>query len=143
MEDLSDSNSELSQKIVDLVESGNRLGIQDKNTDAMEKYNKAWELLPAPSQKWDLAHWIASCNTNLFFKIKNYPEAKKWAIIAIETKPTRATSSFIIFASICYELGEKELAVEYFDKAFQLGKKRAFEGFDNKYLSFYLDNIKV
>ncbi|WP_440778753.1 hypothetical protein [Pseudomonas syringae] len=78
-----------------------KIPTQWKNT------TKAWALLPAPSQKWDLAHWIASCNTNLFFKIKNYPEAKKWAIIAIETKPTRATSSFIIFASICYELGEK------------------------------------
>ncbi|UXZ94580.1 hypothetical protein K3169_19705 [Pseudomonas phytophila] len=143
MEDLEISNSELSQKIVDLVESGNRLEIQNNLAKALEKYNEAWGLLPAPATKWDLANWISACISGLFFDVGNYTEAKPWAAIAMETKPPRETSSFINFAKICYELGEKELAIEYFDKAFKLGKKRAFQGFDKKYLNYYLENIKV
>ncbi|MDU8631086.1 MULTISPECIES: tetratricopeptide repeat protein [Pseudomonas syringae group] len=143
MEDLSDSNSELSQKIVDLTESGNKFEIENDSDKALENYHQAWALLPAPPERWDLANWISSCISNLLFDSGNYAEAKKWAIIAIKTKPPRETSSLIDFAKICYELGEKELAIEYFDKAFKLGKKRAFEGFDNKYLNFYLENIKV
>ncbi|MDU8432517.1 hypothetical protein RYA99_25065 [Pseudomonas syringae pv. actinidifoliorum] len=143
MEDLSDSDNELSEKIVDLVESGNKFEIEKDSDKALSHYNEAWHLLPEPPEKWDLSNWISSCISNLLFDSGNYTEAKKWAIIAIKTKPQQETSSFIDYAKICYAFDEKQLAVEYFDKAFQLGKKRAFEGFDNKYLSFYLDNIKV
>ncbi|WP_095097440.1 M48 family metallopeptidase [Pseudomonas sp. Irchel 3A5] len=143
MEDLDISNSELSQKIVDLVESGNRLEIQNNHAKALEKYNEAWGLLPAPPTKWDLANWISSCISHVFVDLGNYTEARQWAVIAMETKPPRETSSFIDFAIICHKLGEKELAIEYFDKAYKLGKKRAFQGYDNKHLNFYLDNIEV
>lgn len=142
-EDLEAVNAALSRNIVDIVESGNRLHTQGSHAEALGKYQEAWSLLPDPKKKWDLAQWIASCFADLLFEREQYAESKAWAMIAIETKPPRETSSWIVFAKACIELGETDLAVEYLGKAFTRGKKRAFQGFDKKYLAFYLERVKA
>lgn len=142
VEDLSVSDPRLADMIVGVVESGNRSEISVDPIQSLSKYREAWSLLPEPRKNWDLAHWIASCFASLYFDAKEYGEAKKWSAIAMETKPPRETSSVIVFASACYELGETQLAYEHFDRVFKFGKKRAFEGFDSKYLDFYLDRSK-
>ncbi len=142
MEDLSVIDRELSDAIVNVVESGNRFESAGNGIESLSKYREAWSLLPEPKKKWDLAHWIASCFATSYFAAKQYDEAKSWSVIAMETKPPRETSSVVVFASACYELGETQLAFEHFDKVFKFGKKRAFEGFDSKYLNFYLDHLK-
>lgn len=142
MEDLSLVNDELSRRIVGIVELGNKMEISGSHEEALLKYASAWSLLPEPPQKWDLSHWIAGCKAQLFFELKKYEDAKKWALISIETKPPRETSCFIIYGGICYELQDFDEAYSYFHKAFSLGKKRAFDGFDKKYLNFYLEKLK-
>lgn len=138
-EDLAAVNDALSRQIVEIVESGNRLHTQGNLDEALDKYQHAWSLLPEPATQWDLAQWIADCMADVFFEQGQYAESKAWAMIAVDTKPPRETSSWIVFAKACIELGETDLAMEYLGKAFALGKKRAFQGFDKKYLAFYLE----
>jgi len=140
-EDLASVNDALSRQIVEVVEAGNRLHTQSLD-EAVTKYQEAWSLLPEPPTQWDLAQWIASCLADAFFEQGQYTESKAWAMIAVDTKPPRETSSWIVFARACIALGESDLAVEYLGKAYALGKKRAFQGFDKKYLAFYLERAK-
>jgi tetratricopeptide (TPR) repeat protein len=141
-EDLAAVNDALSRQIVEVVEAGNGLHSQGNLDAARAKYQQAWSLLPEPPTQWDLAQWIADCMAEIFFEQGRYAESKAWAMIAVDTKPPRETSSWIVFAKACIELGETDLAVQYLGKAYALGKKRAFQGFDKKYLAFYLERAK-
>lgn len=136
MEDLSKVNSQLSQEIVATVEAGNILHDSGAHELALEKYSESWSMLPEPKEQWDLAHWIAKCYSRLYLELGAYEEAKAWAVRAVQTKPPRETSSFIFLGASHLGLNEKELACEFFKKAFELGKGRAFQGFDKSYLDF-------
>jgi len=138
-EDLAAVNDTLFRQVVEVVEDGNRLDEQGNLDEARAKYQQAWSLLPEPPTQWDLAQWIADCLAGAFFEQGKYAESKAWAMIAVDTKPPRETSSWIVFAKACIELGETDLAMEYLGKAYALGKRRAFQGFDKKYLAFYLE----
>ncbi|MNE46305.1 hypothetical protein D3C80_1406340 [compost metagenome] len=65
-----------------------------------------------------------------------YGEAKTWSLRAVDSKPPRETSSLILLGASYLGLGEEEFAYEFFNKAFEMGKARAFQGFDKKYLNF-------
>jgi len=141
-EDLAAANDALFRQIVEVVEDGNRLDEQGSLDEAKARYQQAWSLLPEPPAQWNLAQWIADCLAGVFFEQGKYTESKAWAMIAVDTKPPRETSSWIVFAKACIELGETDLAMKYLGKAYTLGKRRAFQGFDKKYLAFYLERAK-
>lgn len=100
------------------------LGMEELGTEnlAVTRYQQAWSLLPEPPAQWDLAQWIASCLADAFFEQAQYAESKAWAMIAVDTKPSRETSSWVVYAKACIESGETDLAVEYLGKAYALGK---------------------
>jgi len=135
MEELADVNLKLSQEIVDVVELGGELESSGKLVEALKKYNEAWGLLPSPKNTWDLSHWIAKTISSLCLKENDFNNAKEWAILAVETKPPRETSSFIILGASYLGMGEDECARDQLKKAFDMGGERAFQGFDKKYLT--------
>ncbi|HDS1710413.1 hypothetical protein [Pseudomonas putida] len=137
MKDLSEVNLQLSQRIVVAMESGNEL--QEKGTyqAALEKYKESWSMLPDPKEQWDLSHWIEKCNSEVYLKQQDYESAKIWALKAVELKPPRETSSFIILGACFLGLGEERYAFNEMKKAFDMGGERAFKGFDKKYLAFF------
>ncbi|MFJ4111527.1 hypothetical protein [Pseudomonas sp. WHRI 8519] len=136
MNDLSEANLQLSQKIVDTVESGNELEESGDYDAALQKYSESWDMLPEPKEKWDLYHWISKCNSEVYLKRHDYKNAKEWALKAVESKPTRETSSLIILGASLLGLGENKPAFDSFKTAFDMGGDRAFQGFDKKYLNF-------
>lgn len=137
MNDLSEINLPLSQEIVAIVEAGNLLHEAGAYESALEKYGESWNMLPEPKEQWELAHWIAKCYSRLYLELECYDEAKVWAVRAVQTKPPRETSSFILLGASHLGANEKESAYKFFKKAFELGKGRAFQGFDKKYLDFF------
>jgi len=135
MNDLSEVNLQLSQNIVDTVESGNELEASGDYDAALQKYSKSWDMLPEPKEKWDLYHWISKCNSEVYLKRQDYENAKAWALKAVESKPARETSSLIILGASLLGLGEINPAFDSFKTAFDMGGERAFEGFDKQYLN--------
>ncbi|KIY37962.1 hypothetical protein TZ03_25205 [Pseudomonas sp. 10-1B] len=136
MNDLSEIDSLLYKNIVAVVEEGNIQHESGAYEAALERYSESWHMLPEPKEQWDLSHWIAKCYSSLYLALGAYGEAKIWAIRAVQTKPPRETSSFIFLGASYLGLDEKESAYEFFKKAFEIGKKRAFQGFDGKYFGF-------
>ncbi|HYQ53129.1 MAG TPA: hypothetical protein VES70_22170 [Pseudomonas sp.] len=136
MKELADVNSKLSQEIVGIVELGNELESSGDFDGALKKYAEAWGMLPEPKEAWDLSHWIAKTISSLCLKISDFKSAKKWSLVAVETKPPRETSSLIILGASYLGLGEDECAQNQLKKAFDMGGDRAFQGFDKQYLTF-------
>ncbi|BBH44886.1 hypothetical protein [Pseudomonas sp. KU43P] len=136
MKELSETNLQLSKKIVATIEEGNEYEESGKFSQAFEKYKASWSMLPAPQNAWDLSHWIAKCMSGLSLKTSDFKTAKDWALVAVETKPPRETSSLIILGASYLGLHENDHAKELLKKAFVMGGDRAFQGFDKKYLAF-------
>lgn len=60
--------------------------------------------------------------------------------MALETRDSEVdTAPWVDLGMVCVELQDYDAACAYFDKAYQYGKKRAFQGRPKKYLNFYLE----
>ncbi|MDO4878871.1 MAG: hypothetical protein Q3966_06210 [Neisseria sp.] len=131
--------------IVTEIEKANL--IEEKDADAaLAIYLRLWGNLPEPRERQpqQIAHWLAGCLFNVYFDTGNYPEAKQWALFGINHRTAEYSShEYLQMGMVCYELKETESALEYFDMAYQLGKDRAFKGFDKKYLTFYLGKKNI
>ncbi|MEQ4619374.1 MAG: hypothetical protein ABN482_15220 [Corticimicrobacter sp.] len=141
MKVLSDLNPKLEDSIVSVVEEGNILQTNKDHQAAQQKYQAAWDLLPAPQLDWEIASWIASCLYSVHFECAAYAEAKKWAEISLKTRSSDIdTAPLIDLGMVCHELGQNEEAYAYFHDAYRYGKKRAFRERPKKYLDFYLNH---
>ena len=141
MKELSDINYELEGRVVLLVEEGNCHHDKNNLDKALGLYLKAWDLIPDEKLTWSISNWVASCLFSVYFDLENFNFAEKWAEIALTTRSSAIdTSSLIDMGMVCYELEKYEEALSFFDKAYDYGKSRAFEGRQKKYLNYYLEN---
>jgi len=143
MEDLSKIDVIQYNFIVETVEAGNRLEADKKYDAALAKYFSSLEMLPEPKIRWDLYNWIVCCICGVYLEQGEYESAKEWGVKGVESKPLRDTSSYIELGACYLGLGEKGYAYDYFKKAFDLGARRAFQGFDKKYLDFFMSFKEV
>lgn len=125
------------------VEQGNRMDINGNHSQAIEKYQTAWAMLPDPIESWEESHWVASCIIEAYLNMKEPALAKSWCRILLKTMPSDIdVGSIVAVGRVCLEMGEKEEAYDFFDKAYNFGGKRSFQGYDAKYLKFYMSNLK-
>lgn len=130
---------ELYRDLLAAVEKGNKLDMQGEHSLALDEYKLAWEMIPKPVEAWSESHWIASCFIETYLDMGDPVSAKSWCDILLKTKKSEVDSASIVTAGrVYFELGDMGGAYDFFRKAFELGKRRAFEGYDSKYLKFYL-----
>ena len=141
MKNLYDENPELAAKIMSTMENGNALDEEERKSEALAAYEKAWELLPPDKLRWDpLSAWVSTSLYNLYFDSSDFRNAKKWARTALESRSSELdTGPIVNLGMACYELHEEEDAYKHFDAAYSFGKERAFKERPKKYISFYLD----
>lgn len=143
MKTLSEENEKLEETIVSAVEKGNELHDSKSYEEALDEYNKAWEMLPEPKLGWEIASWIAACIYSAYFDMTSFTKAKEWAEVALQTRSSDIdTSPLIDLGMVCYELGQYDESYKYFDDAYIYGKARAFKERPKKYLDFYLAKKK-
>lgn len=139
MKELTEEYKELEEIIISTVEKGNNFHHNKFYEEALDEYNKAWELLPEPKLEWEIASWIAACIYKVYFDMAAFSKAKVWAEIALRTRASDInTAPLINLGIVCYELGQFDESYKYFDAAFSYGKARAFKERPKKYLDFYL-----
>lgn len=134
------------EMIVKRIEKGNSLHEQGKNKESLDIYFSVLDDLRNSYENIydiDETRWLIRCIYNVYFSLKDYISAEKWAKEVFNCKiPYKATSELINLGKVYVELGLENEAMEQFEKANQKGKIRAFQGFDNKYLQFYLSHKK-
>lgn len=139
MNDLYKVDGETESKIISFVESGNVKHDNQNLNEALALYLDAWSLIPEPKLEWEISNWVAACLYSAYFDLESYTTAKRWGEIALKTCSSAIdTSPMIDLGMVCYELGQYDEAIKYFDEAYSFGKKRAFQGRPKKYLDYYL-----
>jgi tetratricopeptide (TPR) repeat protein len=140
MRNLMSENPSLAQKLIAKIERGNSLGSNDSLDDERIIYLEAWGELPDPKSEWSLfSQWIADCLFRNYIKSKSYSDAMRWAEVSYSARPSEIeTSCLVQLGQVNYELKNYKEAFEWFDKAYKVGQRRAFEGFDGKYLKLFL-----
>ncbi|WP_367298612.1 hypothetical protein [Hafnia alvei] len=134
------------EMIVKRIEKGNSLHEQGKNKESLDIYFSVLDDLRNSYENIydiDETRWLIRCIYNVYFSLKDYISAEKWAKEVFNCNiPYKATSELINLGKVYVELGLENEAMEQFEKAYQKGKIRAFQGLDNKYLQFYLSHKK-
>ena len=127
------------KSITSLVEKGNELHDNQKYSEALEQYQKAWQALPEPKFKSEFANWISACMYSAYFDLADYDEAKRWGETTLRTRGSDIdTAPSIDLGMVCYELNQFDEAYKYFNDAYNYGKERAFQDRPKTYLDFYL-----
>lgn len=141
MKDLELINHPLSKEIVEIIENGNELQENSNFNEALSFYQSAWNLLPESKLEWNmLTSWISGCIASVYMDTNQYDLAKKWTIIELNTKSSDIdTGPVINMGIVCFELGEFEKSYQYFNTAYEFGKRRSFQERPKKYLEFYLN----
>lgn len=144
LNDLFEENKELSEILDAMVEDGNRRAKLLKFDESIEIYTKAWDILPAPKDKWDLySGWISGSMSSAYLSKNDLKKSKEWALIQFRARSSAiSTAEIINLGVVCFELGQKNEAMEWFDKAYAIGKDRAFKEFDKKYINEYKVHLK-
>jgi tetratricopeptide (TPR) repeat protein len=138
--DLEVVNEKLAKKLDDEITNGQEIAEDGRNDEAIKIFLTAWKELPEPKLGWELyTCWIASAVFDAYMELSKYDEAKHWAQITLDARSADYSSEgFINLGKVSLELNELDAAFKWFDLAFELGKKRAFQGEKPKYLNFYL-----
>ncbi len=91
------------------------LSLRGENLDKAEKMSKrSVQLNPNNASSEDTYAWI-------LFKLKRYPEAKAWIERALRNDTTNNSTQVEHYGDILYLLGEKDLALQQWLKAKELG----------------------
>ena len=130
---------ELEKLIIDITEDGNALVIEGACADGGAAYTKAWSLLPEPKAGWEmLSNWIALSFFDAYLKTGQLQEARKWAFVERETRPSDDDyGPFMDLGIVHYELEEFTESRQYFEQAYDLGGPRAFKEYPKKYHAFF------
>lgn len=104
-------------------------------------YLKAWELFPEPKYDWDSSQITIYRISDFYLEWKKFDRALNWAELVFKTNPLPGDGTpYIMVGKIYFESGNKELALQKFQKAFSLAGKRAFDGEDKKYYEYSKKN---
>jgi len=142
MRNLLNENPELSRELIAKVELGNKRDADGETVTAREIYLEAWDRLPDPKENWEpFSQWIADCLFGNYIDSNNYEEAEKWAEASYKSRPDEIeTSCLVQLGLVNYEMGKIDAALDWFGRAYAVGKYRAFQGFDKKYFDFFKKN---
>ncbi|MCH2021027.1 MAG: tetratricopeptide repeat protein [Saprospiraceae bacterium] len=132
------SGDEVFDRIEILSEQGEAYIKRGKYRSALQKFWKAYELLPEPKTQYPSGTWLLTAIGDLNFIVGNFGAGKKNLSKALEF-PTANKNGFINFrlAQCLFELGNKTEALIEFNKAVKLEDIALFDDEDPKYRAFF------
>jgi tetratricopeptide (TPR) repeat protein len=138
--DLEAEHPALANRLNDEVTKGQEEAENALHDSALNRLLSCWSSLPEPKSQWQLySNWISTSLFNVNMSLKRFDDARHWAGVALECRSTsQGTREFVYLGEAALELGEGDVAYEWFNEAFELGGRRAFQGENSKYLNFYL-----
>ncbi len=107
--------------------------------DRISMFKEAWNLLPSPKEQYVESFYIMDWLTDVYFYLKNYEEAWKYAQIFLHCYPARFHGEQeYTYAKTAYEVGNLEEAMKYFAITDEKSEGRIWKRDDAmKYFKFY------
>ena len=120
-----------------LFEEGEALADQDRESDALAKFQQAWLALPEPKNDHDLAVPILAAIADGWFHLGDWDrcDAAAQEALRIGADPANPFLRLRIGQAL-YELGDETEAANWLTMAYLSAGDDLFEGEDPKYLEF-------
>ena len=140
----SEVNANLEGEIISVIEEGNDFEENLDYLNALRKYNEAYNKIPEPKLKWEMiSAWLMGSYFNVYFKLGNYKNAKKWAELELENRSSDIdVAPYMDLGMVLFELNELDEAYSNFKKIYQYGNEQPFKEYPRKYFSFFIDKYK-
>jgi tetratricopeptide (TPR) repeat protein len=128
---------DICQMIDALCQKGDQFAQIDQQDDALDQYEAAWELLPAPKNQWPAATWILMAVGDVYFEKHDFVSAAA-ALRESLRCPDGDTNPFILLrlGQCLFELGDYDGAANAFEFTFRENGESLFLDEDPKYLNF-------
>lgn len=130
-------------RITQLCEEGNDLAEQEAFSEAVEVFEKAWDLLPEPAVQWEAATWILAALGDVYFLSGDYAAAHQKLSTAMHA-PGAIGNPFLHLrlGQVQFELGNEQRAADELARAYLPEGKKIFDGEDPKYLDFIKGKLR-
>ena len=129
---------EVFDRIEVLCEQGESYLERGKLLSALQKFQKAYDLLPEPNNIYPSGTWLLTAMGDINFMLHKYEKGAANMKNALNSAEGDG-NAFIHFrlGQCLYKLNKSEEAKEELSKAFQLGGKEIFDDEDPQYLQFF------
>lgn len=131
--------SPLKEKFESLVNQSNDEFDRGNHNESITLLEEAWSVLPTPKGIYNESYDLVNDIIDTCFIVKDFKTAKKWSDKMFLTGFMRIDTGEKEFISgkVAYELGDLEIAKEFFNFANKKSEGRCFEDEDVKYLKFF------
>ncbi len=136
-------DDELYEKISEMSELGNSFMDDGEYPSALNIFEEALSLLPAPCDTWEAYTWLKAGIADALFGMKDYEHAIE-ALHDAMNGPEGAFNPFIMMrlGQSLHEQGKPE-GVDYLCKAYLLEGEEIFSEEDEKYLNLVMHSLAV
>jgi len=136
--------NDVSQMIDALCQKGDQFAQIDQLDDALDQFEAAWELLPAPKNQWPAATWILMAIGDVYFEKRDFVSAVDSLREAFDC-PDGETNAFILLrlGQSLFELGDLNAAANAFEAVVRDNGEQPFVDEDPKYLNFVRTQIGI
>lgn len=128
--------SKLKEQVEELIADSNNEFQQENYIKSIELLEKAWIIVPNPKGIYSESYYLARDIIETCFIIKDFSRAKDWSEKIFLTGFMRIDTGEkeFIAGKVAYELGELDIATEFFLIASKKSEGRCFEDEDSKYI---------
>lgn len=127
-------DNDLYEKILKLSNEGNDFIEKGYIDDAIDRYKKAFELIPQPKEKWEASEWLLVALGDACFINKDYESALNYLFDSLKC-PNALENPFINLrlGETFFELGNLYKAKEHLLQAYMYEGIEIFNGENEKY----------
>jgi len=138
-----DLEDNIYQQIIQLSEQGDELAESSAFLQAIEKYKKAFSLLPDPKDQWEACRWLKVAIGDAYYLKEEYQKAYILFQESINCPDAIGNPFIYLRTGQClYNIGDKKKAIDALLRAYMLDGEEVFEE-DQKYLTFLRSEIQL
>ena len=132
------------EKIKKLSEKGELYAEKGEYKKALEKYWKAYDLIPNPKTEWEASLWLLTAIGDSNFLNENFKSGVENFTSAMNC-PNGIGNPFLhLRLGQCqYEMGNLKKAAEELTRAYAIEGKDIFDGENSKYFEFLKTKIRI
>jgi len=139
-----DLDEDTYQSVVALCKVGDALADEEKFIEAIEKYTRAWSLLPEPKTDWGASTWILAAVADAAF-LSDQLQLARDSLATAMTCPDGIGNPFLHlrYGQTLFELGVLDEAADELMRAYMGGGAEVFSAEDPRYLAFLSSRARL
>ena len=127
-------------RIKEYSDKGETLFYEGRFSEALREYNKAFDVIPEPKQRWEASVWLIAAMGDCYFWLKEFDVALEYfRKLMAEYEEYGNPFIRLRYGECLYATGNEQLSKEHLLAAYSMEGEELFEECDKKYLSIIAD----